>query len=97
VFEERLSGVDEKQITMNGRAIDRDDIQRIDRIRGQRKKGAAVGILAGLGVGMVHSLATATSNKVGFGLWLGVRYAVIGGLIGAAVSRPRVEPVYQRP
>ena len=97
VFEERLSGVDEKQITMHGRAIDRDDIQRIDRIRGQRQKGAAVGILTGLGVGMVQSLATASSNKVGFGLWLGVRYAVIGGLIGAAISSPRVEPVYQRP
>jgi len=97
VLEARLRGVDELQITVDGRAIPRDEIRQIDWIRSQKAKGAAKGILIGLGLGLVHSFVTAKDNRVAFGLgFLGPRYAVLGAMFGMGLSQPRIETVYRR-
>ncbi len=96
VVEERLREVTDQQLLVDGRAVQRADIQQIDWIRGHNARDAGRGFLAGIGVGMAHSFLTARSNKLVFGIYLGSFYGTLGALFGAGVSEPATVTVYRR-
>ena len=95
----RFREATEQRLTVSGRPmriIQRDSVEQIDQIKGQRAKGALLGIAAGFGIGLIQSYAGAESHKLGFGLYLGLYGGALGGALGALLTDQRIETVYRK-
>jgi hypothetical protein len=93
----RIKDVTATHITVGAGGIHRDSVQRIDRLTGQRAKGAGKGLLIGAALGGATGvLGGQSADRQLMASVNALRFGALGAVIGMGISRPKVETIYRR-
>ena len=93
----RIKEVTATHVTVGAGGIHRDAVQRVDRIIGQRAKGAGKGFLIGAALGGATGvLGGQSADRRLMASVNALRFGGLGASIGASVRRPKFETIYRR-